>query len=160
MVMIMNDVLNTKFGRAKIYNGYYIIISRKDGNHGKRLHRLIFEDFYGPIPDRCDIHHKDGDKLNNCIMNLQILTHSQHKYLHKISAETCEKISRAQNTTGYYRVRKHKDSSCKQGFIWEYQYYDNGKRKSIKRIDIDKLEQKVKDQGLPWKKIENGDDKK
>ena len=36
----------TKFGTAKIYRGYYIITSRKEGNHGKFLHRLIFEDFY------------------------------------------------------------------------------------------------------------------
>lgn len=42
--------LNTKFGRAKINTkGYYRIITSKEGNHNKYLHRLIFEDFYGKI---------------------------------------------------------------------------------------------------------------
>ena len=37
----------TKFGRAYIgHHGYYVVTSKKEGNHNKLLHRLIFEDFY------------------------------------------------------------------------------------------------------------------
>ena len=75
--------METKFGNAELWgNGYYYITSTKEGNFKKLLHRLIFEDFYGPIPDGCNIHHKDGNPLNNCIMNLQLLTKSQHHKLH------------------------------------------------------------------------------
>ena len=75
--------METKFGTAKIWgNGYYYITSTKEGNFKKLLHRLIFEDFYGEIPKGCVIHHKDENPLNNCIMNLQLLTESQHHKLH------------------------------------------------------------------------------
>ena len=66
--------------------------------------------------------------------------------------ETREKISRALNTTGYYRVSKVKDKRKKQGFYYAYFYYD-GKQKYISSVNINKLEKKVKDRGLPWKKL-------
>lgn len=166
----MSEVLHTKWGDAKINNnGYYVITSSKEGNHNKFLHRLIFEDFYGPIPEGGHIHHKDGNKLNNCIMNLQLLTEKQHNSLHKKgedhhmwqkhhSEESRKKISesnsKAQNTSGYYRVSKKKDSCCKQGFYWRYRYYEDGKPKEIISVSLDKLEEKVKAKGLKWFKIE------
>lgn len=73
-------IIHTKYGNAKINKeGYYSITSRKEGNNGKYLHRLIYADFYDvEIPKNYDIHHKDGNKLNNCIMNLQIAPHGIH----------------------------------------------------------------------------------
>lgn len=44
---IMNKKLHTKWGTAKINSdGYYVITSRKEGNNGKRLHRLIARDYF------------------------------------------------------------------------------------------------------------------
>lgn len=71
----------------------------------------------------------------------------------KHSQETKKKMSEVRNTSGYFRVSKHKDKKCKQGFRWRYWYRENGKRKSISSIDIKKLEKKVKAQGLIWGKI-------
>lgn len=72
----------------------------------------------------------------------------------KMSHESNLINSKSKNTSGFYRVFKHKDSSCKQGFIWSYQYYDeNKKRKAIKSVDIKKLEQRVKKKGLHWEKL-------
>ena len=63
----LHETLHSKYGTAKISNdGYYRISSGKEGNNRKYLHRLIFEDFYGPIPENCHVHHKDGNKLNIC----------------------------------------------------------------------------------------------
>lgn len=77
------ETLHTKFGSATIDKyGYYRIVSRKEGNYHKKLHRLIFEDFYGKIPKECVIHHKNYNKANNCIMNLQLLTNSEHSHIH------------------------------------------------------------------------------
>lgn len=75
----------------------------------------------------------------------------------KIISEECKlKMSKSHNTSGYFRVHKKKDKSCKQGFIWEYRYYDEtGKRKSIISVDIKKLEAKVKAKGLKWECIKN-----
>lgn len=135
----------TKFGNAKIdKNGYYRITSGKEGNNGKFLHRLIWEDYYGkPFPDGYDIHHINMVKTDNRIQNLQCVEHSLHVRFHK------------QNTTGYYRVIKKERKNTKQGFTWVYRYYKNGKRKYISSVDLDKLEEKVKAKGLPWYKLEN-----
>lgn len=64
---MMTKSIITKFGIATLDdNGYYWITSRKEGNHLKFLHRLIWEDFYGfKIPKGFHIHHKNGIKTDN-----------------------------------------------------------------------------------------------
>ena len=160
---MINKTLHTKYGTARINKeGYYWITSRKEGNNGKRLHRLIWEGFYNTeVPKGYIIHHKNGDKLCNCILNLQLMKKEEHTKLHHIdknvSDNTKMKISESKNTSGYYRVDKHKDKRLKQGFRWRYQYTDNGKWKSIVSVDINKLESKVKSKGLKWEKLKGGD---
>lgn len=72
----------------------------------------------------------------------------------KHTSESKEKMSKSQNTSGYYRVCKHNAKSCKQGFVWDYKYYEDGKRKKISSIDIKKLEEKVRAKGLKWLKFD------
>lgn len=148
--------LHTKFGTAKVNpnSGYYTITGGKHFN--KLLHRLMFEDFYGTIPENHIIHHKNGNKLDNCILNLQIMRREEHWNIHlkaKRTFDYCLKESKAQNTTGYFRVSINKCSQCKQGFIYRYQYRENNIKKAIFSTDLKKLEQKVKEKELPWRKI-------
>ena len=77
----------------------------------------------------------------------------EHK--EKISKATSKSLSIKRNTTGYYRVIKRKSKNTKQGFSWYYRWYDkDGKRKTLSSVNIQKLEEKVKEKGLPWFKIE------
>ena len=62
-------------------------------------------------------------------------------------------ISKAKNKTGYYRVSKQKNSGYKQGFCWVYNYSKEGKRKHIKAVSVEELEDKVKSKGLQWVKL-------
>ena len=57
----MNQTIKTKFGSASINaDGYYQIKSINEGNRGKLLHRLIYEDFWGVnLPKQIHIHHKN-----------------------------------------------------------------------------------------------------
>jgi len=48
----------------------------------RRLHRLIWQKLKGPIPKGFDIHHKDGNKLNNSIDNLECISHAEHLSMH------------------------------------------------------------------------------
>ena len=48
--------------------------------HG--MHRYVWQFYNGPIPDGCEIHHKDGNKGNNDISNLECLERHEHKKLH------------------------------------------------------------------------------
>ncbi len=69
------------------------------------IHRAIWEYYYGEIPEGYDIHHRDENKSNNVISNLQPLTKSEHKTLHnknvvpkKYTCENCGKIFFSTNT--------------------------------------------------------------
>jgi hypothetical protein len=49
------------------------------------VHRLVVMAFIGPIPDGLQVNHKDGNKTNNSISNLEIVTQAEnmrHAVLH------------------------------------------------------------------------------
>lgn len=49
------------------------------------LHRVVMENHLGRILNSNEVvHHKDENKFNNCISNLEVMTNSQHSYLHGI----------------------------------------------------------------------------
>ena len=161
----VNQVIKTKFGNAKIDNkGYYAITSRKEGNNRKFLHRLIFEDFYQcdldeVFPEGALIHHVDGDKTNNNIWNLEVLSRAEHAAIHrkgvKHTEENILKMMKLQNKTGFYRVSTLKRKDCKQGFIWCYLYpLKNGKQKQLVAVNLLTLKNKVLKKGLRWDVID------
>jgi hypothetical protein len=55
--------------------GYYRATSRRKNLF---LHRYIWEKENGEIPPGHDLHHKDGNRANNDISNLECLTKSEH----------------------------------------------------------------------------------
>ena len=67
---------NQKYTRRK--NGYYA--RTKAGR--RYLHLEIWEQANGSIPDGYEIHHADGDKTNNTLGNLELLTASEHGKRH------------------------------------------------------------------------------
>ncbi len=48
------------------------------------IHRLVLEAFVGPRPEGYEANHKDGNKLNNCVENLEWVSHSENM-LHAFS---------------------------------------------------------------------------
>ena len=45
-------------------------------------HVLVWEAVHGPVPPGFEIHHKNGDKLNNRLENLKLVTRLEHKRYH------------------------------------------------------------------------------
>ena len=72
------------------------------------------------------------------------------------SLEQRKKISKTMNTTGFFRVNKEKDNTCKQGFLWRYRYQN----KKIKRVNLLKLQEEVEIRGLPWEILDKEKAKK
>ena len=114
--------IKTKFGTANIgANGYYKITTSKEGNNNKLLHRLIYESFWNvKLPREVHIHHKDGNKHNNCILNLEALLASDHIRLHGLnqSKETRRKISEAGKGRIVSEATRKKISDAKTGTIF------------------------------------------
>lgn len=59
--------------------GYWQLSLRKDKRIKHiRPHRHIYEAFYGRIPEGYQINHKDGNKTNNKLNNLELMTNSEN----------------------------------------------------------------------------------
>lgn len=80
-----SPVIETYFG-YRIYknnDGYKrIVINSKEGTYNYAIHRLEWEFHHGEIPKGFEIHHKDHNRGNNDIDNLECVTPKQHRRLH------------------------------------------------------------------------------
>ena len=97
--------------------GYRRIWVTENGKRRMAMeHRVVWELHNGPIPEGMQIHHIDGDKLNNDISNLECVYPTEHKRIHSNAVE---------REDGWYKVcgrcRKEKHQSlyyfCKRGWI-------------------------------------------
>ena len=74
-----------KFNGASYYKcGFYF--QRK----GRRLHREVWEHHNGKVPSGYHVHHKDGDRSNNCIENLALMEGHDHLREHMKAPERVE----------------------------------------------------------------------
>lgn len=89
-------------------NGDYSLVVAPEWYKGKRYrgkycyeHHLVWERQTGcPVPDGCIIHHKDGNKYNNDITNLQLMSAVDHVRMHstkgrvflRLKCPSCGKI--------------------------------------------------------------------
>lgn len=167
--------ISTKWGNAYLCNGYYRISSME--HRGKRLHRLIYEDYHKcTLLSNAHIHHLDGDTTNNNINNLKLVSPSEHAKITQenrkqkdykelpLIADDCpvnddyywdysNSLSEQRNTTGYLHVYKQVCPNCTQGFTYKYTWREEGRLRTLESVNINKLEQKVKAKGLPWQKL-------
>ncbi len=81
-VVVFNDAKYTLDN-----HGYY---RRTDGNRNW-LHQDVWEFSNGPVPQGYEIHHKDQNKINNDIANLECLTPTEHAAKHHFFQEIPEK---------------------------------------------------------------------
>lgn len=165
----MNDKsIRTKYGTARIQEGYYRISSRNEGNHSKYLHRLVWEENFGEIPPNFHIHHKDGNKLNCDISNLELISKSEHHRMHRkgvsvnddVKRNISLKVSQNQQNGLPYRVSIQKSKTYEQGFCYRYVYPLNGIRKAISSKNLNELKEKVLNKNLEWIEADELDDMK
>jgi len=63
--------------KARLYTE---LSTNKDGRKPYRLHRLIVKAFLDTYDEKLGVNHKDGNKQNNHIDNLEMMTTSQNVY--------------------------------------------------------------------------------
>ena len=69
-------ILKPKDGRGG-YPAYCLKISCKA--HMRYAHRLVADAFLGPIPSRMEVNHKNGDKSDPRLENLEIISRSANR---------------------------------------------------------------------------------
>lgn len=122
-----------------IHKGYL----RTKGSKRGYCHRIIWEEDVGPIPEGFDVHHKDGNKLNNLLENLDCISKSDHMRLHsqefkekrrQCMSKNSEKVhawlktskgkkflsNKAKKMWEELPIRTFKCASCKKEFTTKY----------------------------------------
>lgn len=62
--------------------GYYLCSSKSPDGSRKRMHVYVWEYYNGSVPDGYHVHHKDEDKSNNNISNLELKIETEHLSFH------------------------------------------------------------------------------
>ena len=63
--------------------GYWMLRWNEGGQYRYQFeHRRVWEDANGPIPAGYEIHHKDEDRGNNGLDNLQLMRKAEHRQHH------------------------------------------------------------------------------
>lgn len=115
-------------------NGYLRIDLRNYGRKTFLLHRLVCENFIGPCPSGHQVNHKDLNKENNHLENLEYLTHQQNM-IHannngKITGWPKRSVLRLSDHVLFDSLRKvTEEVGGTVGHLWSVL---NGKRKTFK----------------------------
>jgi hypothetical protein len=98
--------------KVQLLKGYWVASLCKDGKYIRRgVHRMMWEAFNGRIEGRLEINHKDLNRGNNRLENLEIVTHQQN-IQHAIDAYKDKGLLRAVKGTKGFIVGKHSNYSC------------------------------------------------
>lgn len=86
--------------------GYYESTWQDDR---RKMHVVVWEDHFGPKPEDHDIHHKDRDRANNSIDNLQLVSKEEHRKIHAYALERAREASKVWHASDEGRAwhRKH-----------------------------------------------------
>lgn len=118
---------NLSFRRDK-KTGYFL-----NAKTHKRLHVYVWEYHKGKIPPGYEVHHKDFDKNNNDISNLQLLTKSEHTRLHGKSW-TKERYNKQIEMLKEKAVPKASEwHKSDEGKDWHKEHYESMKNKLHKQ---------------------------
>jgi predicted HNH restriction endonuclease len=68
---------------GEVFDGHGYLTCLKDGKR-QFVHRVVFAQALGlsDLPEELDVHHIDGDKTNNLLNNLALVTSVGHKMIH------------------------------------------------------------------------------
>lgn len=114
--------------------GYYYS-PRKDRSGLDMLHRMVFIHYNGEIPKGYCIHHKDGNKGNNDISNLECVRRSEHSHYHGVNAPEELAEFRKRNLEENARPAANIWHGSAEGREWHKQHYEQMKDKLYEEVE-------------------------
>jgi hypothetical protein len=75
----MRELKTRKHVSGYLYVGFYFGKGGLKNRKWRRAHRVVAETFLGSIPKGKEVNHKDMDKWNNKIANLEYMTRSENQ---------------------------------------------------------------------------------
>lgn len=108
--------------------GYYL-----NAKTHKRLHVYVWEHYNGEIPNGYHVHHKDFDKSNNEIDNLQLLSPKEHMKLHGKSWDKERYEKQIENLNENARPKALEWHGSETGRQWHKEHYEQMKDKLYER---------------------------
>ncbi|MET2121521.1 NUMOD4 domain-containing protein [Enterococcus faecalis] len=130
-VSSQGDIRSKKTGKIlkpyKNGKGYLIITLSKNGKNKKmRVHRLVAQAFLENPNNLPDVNHKDYDRTNNCVSNLEWMGRKENVQYSSKNGNFVKSAPTKRSTTGVRGV-----SWSKEKTMWRVRIYENGKRKHI-----------------------------
>lgn len=129
------EVYNAKGYKMNPYtqsDGYKQIKMYVDGcTEQKYVHRMVWEEFNGPIPQNMQINHINEDKTDNRLENLEMVTCEENirkRSYNKLSMEACKSIRKEYVEKSYitlqvlanrYGVHHTTIHNCISGKSWK-----------------------------------------
>ena len=101
--------------------GYYL-----NSTIRKRMHRYVWEFYNGKIPAGYEVHHKDHDKANNDISNLEIMPKGKHSSIHCTERVSADPEGVKENLDRI-RQKASKWHGSEEGRKWHKDHYEKTK---------------------------------
>ena len=99
------------------------------------MHRYVWEHYNCPIPKGYHIHHKDGNKANNDISNLELLKGTEHYTLHGKLLTDEEREWRRQNVVNNAVPKAKEWHKSEEGKEWHKIQYQKTQSAMHQRIE-------------------------
>lgn len=122
------------------FNGEYFSQDLKTGywqntKTRERMHRYVWEYYYGDIPKGFHVHHIDGDKSNNDISNLALLTPQAHNKLH-VKTRSPETLTKLQENCDRIRPLTKAWHASEKGREWHKKQWEHTKDKLFEKKEF------------------------
>ena len=114
--------------KYKYYHNIKFTLDEKSGYYQnstihKSLHRFVWEENNGVIPNGYEIHHIDFDKSNNHISNLMLVDKKTHLEIHSKSLTDEQRQFRRNNMNNVVRPKAIEWHKSKEGLEWHKKHY-------------------------------------
>lgn len=159
---IIDEENAKRSNERNIPKGHYFTNNNRSGfyNVGKFNNENSPQGYYWGYPydnNKC-IRKVDLDDLKKEVLSLglpwEVIDEEKANKSYELNQRNKSINNQRGNKTGYYRVSKDKNNKYSGGYIWQYRYQENNKKKKIRRVDLNDLKEEVLARGLKWKIID------